>query len=571
MQNARILVLDADSNAGLAVVQSLGAAGYHCIVGGASKEGAAFTSRYVAESVLYPDPMTDAAAFKAWITSWVRERDVALVIPVTERTLVPLHEMRGELDVVKRVAMPSKATLDRVLDKEQLRELAARLEIPVPASAIVTSARDLADDRIDEWLREGAAVVKTIKSKVWNGQAAKQFPVIVVRSRDELVRAVVERVEHVPVQVQQWVPGRGLGVELLARDGEILMSIAHERLHELPLTGGGSTYRRTIPMPADLLEDARKLTRALAYDGVAMVEFRGDETTGRRWLVEINARFWGSLPLAVFAGADFPKALVELLVEGKVPSDSASRTDVYARQIDRDLEWLKVTIKRRGRFAREELTKPLGRSLLEWGRVVTGRETWDGASLRDPIPMVNELRRIVGHEIEGVLDRTRRKAVRAAARRTSLRRATRYADARKVLFICYGNICRSPYAQYRLVEAAGGREVRSAGFHRTEHRPTTDAFLRAARGRGIDLSSHRSRMLAEADLEWADLVVIMDQRNYEDLLRFNSAATNKVVWLGALDGAPIEIDDPYDMDEAHTATVLDRIDRCLAVLTGASQ
>jgi protein-tyrosine-phosphatase/predicted ATP-grasp superfamily ATP-dependent carboligase len=566
----RILVLDADSNAGLAVLQSLGAAGYRCILGATDDRAPAFASRWAHGVAIYPDPLRDAEAFKLWIAKWVRENDVALIIPATECTLVPLHEMRDDVEVARRAAIPSKEALDASLDKERLRTLAAELGVPVPASAYVTSPDDLTDGRIDEWLREGAAVVKTTKSKSWKGSKAHEFPTIIVSERDELKRAVLERVPFVPVQVQQWVPGRGLGVELLARHGEIVMSIAHERLHEVPLTGGGSSYRRTIPMPQSLLADAQKLVRALKYHGVAMVEFRGDPRgrTSRHWLMEINVRFWGSLPLAIFAGADFPRALVDMILRDKIPSGVAPRTGVYARKIERELHWLKLMLRRRGQFSPYDLTQPIGKSLVEWGRVFTGREAWDGAKLQDPAPFVRELQRVVGGEVGAVVRRARGIAAQRVAARTSPRRAKRYPRVRNVLFLCYGNICRSAYAGAKMDETNGvSHSIRSAGFHPRSDRATPEDFLRVANRRGVDLSQHRSRRVSLDDLDWADLVVLMDQRNYELLRDLDPRSLRKVVWLGALDrGRGIEIDDPYGESDERMEAVLDRLDACLALL-----
>jgi protein-tyrosine-phosphatase/predicted ATP-grasp superfamily ATP-dependent carboligase len=569
MANERILVLDADSNAGLAVLQSLGAAGYSCVIGAKDDRAPAFASRYVSATAIYPDPLVDATAFQRWISDWVRANDVSLIIPATECTLVPLHEMRADAEVARRVAMPSKESIDAALDKERLRSLAAELGVPVPASAYVTNAGELTDGRIDEWLREGGAVVKTTKSKAWKGSAAVEFPTIIVGDRDELKRAVLERVQYVPVQVQQWVPGRGLGVELLARHGEIVMSIAHERLHEVPLTGGGSSYRRTIPMPPALYEDAQKLMRALRYHGVAMVEFRGDPHTGRHWLMEINVRFWGSLPLAIFAGADFPRALAAMLLRGEVPNGPPPREYVYARKIERDVNWIKLVLKRRGNFSPFELTQPLGRSLLEWGRVFTGREAWDGASLRDPAPFLREVKHVFGKELGAALGKARKIAVQRAAARSSVDRAREFPRARRVLFLCYGNICRSAYAAMRARANSGiSCEIRSAGFHPKSERRTPEDFQRAAKRRGVDLAGHRSARVTLDDLDWADLIVLMDQRNYDLLRELDPKSLRKVVWLGALDGKGIEIEDPYGESEERMTEVLARMDACLDRLMG---
>jgi protein-tyrosine-phosphatase/predicted ATP-grasp superfamily ATP-dependent carboligase len=568
MARLRILILDADSTAGLAILQSLGAAGYRCIAAAKDDRAPAFSSRYVAATACYPDPMKDKTAFQRWIADWVRTNDAALVIPATERTLVPLHEMRDDPEIAKRVAMPPTESIDAALDKERLRELAITLGIAVPPSVCVTSAGEVTDGRVDEWLCEGAAVVKTTKSKVWNANAAVEFPTIIVRDRDELRRAVLERVQYVEVQVQQWVPGRGLGVELLARDGEIVMSIAHERLHEVPLAGGGSSYRRSIPMPPELFADAQRLMRALRYHGVAMVEFRGDAVTGRHWLMEINVRFWGSLPLAIFAGADFPRALTAMLLRDELPTGPPPRDNVYARNIELEMSWFKLILRRRGRFSPYERTHPLGTSLLEWGRIFTGREVWDGANLEDPKPFLREIQRVVGKQLGMAYGKARKLAVQKAARRSSLVRARRFGGAQRVLFVCYGNICRSAYAERRAcVRKRIACEIRSAGLKANSAQTTPEEFLRAAKRRGIDLADHRPKRVTLDDLKWADLIVLMDQRNYDLLRELDPKSLRKVVWLGALDGNGIEIEDPYGVSEQRMNEVLERIDGCLDRLT----
>jgi protein-tyrosine-phosphatase/predicted ATP-grasp superfamily ATP-dependent carboligase len=559
-----ILILDADSVAGLACVQSLGAAGYECVLSAADDTAPAFASRYAKRRAICPDPLVDVEAFKTWLRAWVGANAIDLIIPTTECTLGPLDAMRNEPEIAKRAAIPSHEALSRALDKEKLRALAAELGISCPASAYVRSLAELDDGRIDEWLREGAAVVKTTVSKQWNGTRAYEFPMAIVKDRDELRAVVAERVKHVPVQVQQWVPGRGVGVEVLARRGEIVLSLAHERLHEVPLTGGGSSYRRTISMPGELYHDAQRLMRALGCHGVAMVEYRVDPKTGRHWLMEINMRFWGSLPLALAAGVDFPRALVEMMLHDKKPGPSLPLHDVYARNLSREVKWMKLVAKRRGNASPYELTRPLGRSLLEWGRILTGTEKIDGAMLADAGPFAREVRRVASAELEWVKQGTTRAIIKRMARQTSITRARRFDRVERVLVLCHGNICRSPYAEHALRARDGGKhEIRSAGFYSVADRESPEDFQRAARRHGVDLSAHRSRVVSEDDLAWADLVILMDERNYKHLRDRFPAFVKKSVWLGALDGGAIEIDDPYGMGDAAAETALARIDRCL--------
>jgi protein-tyrosine phosphatase len=96
---------------------------------------------------------------------------------------------------------------------------------------------------------------------------------------------------------------------------------------------------------------------------------------------------------------------------------------------------------------------------------------------------------------------------------------------RKILFVCLGNICRSPAAQgmmeHLLAEAglAGVVEVDSAGTYAGHQGELPDHRMRThARRRGLELT-HRSRPVRSTDFDEFDLIIAMDDRNYDDLRR----------------------------------------------------
>ena len=95
----------------------------------------------------------------------------------------------------------------------------------------------------------------------------------------------------------------------------------------------------------------------------------------------------------------------------------------------------------------------------------------------------------------------------------------------KILFVCMGNICRSPTAEgvfRRLVEERAPQltlEIDSAGTHDYHvGEPPDERSVAAASRRGIDLSSLRARQVADEDFERFDLIVAMDRLNRETLL-----------------------------------------------------
>jgi protein-tyrosine-phosphatase len=161
-------------------------------------------------------------------------------------------------------------------------------------------------------------------------------------------------------------------------------------------------------------------------------------------------------------------------------------------------------------------------------------------------------------------------------RQRLIRRLTRSRGLRRVLFVCHGNICRSPYAAAsflrRLPPAFRANvQVASAGFI-GPGRPSPDEALAVSRRRGIDLSSHTSQLIDAQALRDYDLVVVMDGRQARDL-KTAYADIGSVIVLGDLDPQPITrraIVDPFGRSEQVFDESYARIDRCLDTLIGAA-
>jgi len=88
----------------------------------------------------------------------------------------------------------------------------------------------------------------------------------------------------------------------------------------------------------------------------------------------------------------------------------------------------------------------------------------------------------------------------------------------RILFVCLGNICRSPAAEGVLRHLAPEFEVDSAGtggWHLGE--PPHPPMQQAARARGYDLSALRARQFQRADFDRFDLIVAMDGQNLRDI------------------------------------------------------
>ena len=109
----------------------------------------------------------------------------------------------------------------------------------------------------------------------------------------------------------------------------------------------------------------------------------------------------------------------------------------------------------------------------------------------------------------------------------AVKRARNQAEAEnrpvRILFVCHGNICRSPAAEGIMRKITKDMpddkrpELDSAGFYGGHAGDLPDRRMRhAAFGRGLHLD-HRSRVIRTSDFEWFDLIIGMDDRNIDDL------------------------------------------------------
>ncbi|MFY1018844.1 low molecular weight protein-tyrosine-phosphatase [Ectopseudomonas khazarica] len=140
----------------------------------------------------------------------------------------------------------------------------------------------------------------------------------------------------------------------------------------------------------------------------------------------------------------------------------------------------------------------------------------------------------------------------------------------KVLFVCLGNICRSPTAEgvfRHKLRAAGleGRvQVDSAGTGDWHVGKAPDSRTRqAAQRRGYDLSAQRARQVEVADFQRFDLILAMDQSNLRNLqaLRPAGARADLDLYLRRFDLALDEVPDPYYGGEDGFEQVLDLIEQ----------
>jgi predicted ATP-grasp superfamily ATP-dependent carboligase len=325
---ATVLVTDGEHRAALAVVRSLGRAGYRVIVASSHRRSLAGSSRYAAHALVVPDALAEPHAFAHAVVEASRRFTTDVVLPITDPALRCLLPVRGALSGT--IPFGDEAVVRQAADKPAVLRLGATLGIHVPRQIILSTPGPIVDTALDgiSW----PIVVKPGSSVSDGPHGQIKLGVSWARDADEL-RAVTSELPPAayPVLLQERIQGPGIGVFLLRWNGKTIARFAHMRIREKPPSGGVSVCCVSAAPERDLVLQAESLLAALDWQGPAMVEFKRDVSTGAAYLMEINGRFWGSLQLAVDAGVDFPRLLVDAAL-GRIPVEIPTwRTGVRLR------------------------------------------------------------------------------------------------------------------------------------------------------------------------------------------------------------------------------------------------
>lgn len=316
-----VLVTDPEQRAALAAVRALGQSGHAVYVIGRSA-GLAGLSRHVrGVRTVAPDVPANPVEMVEAVAREVRARGIDVVVPVTDNASRALLGCDAQIGAA--IAGPSRDAYERASDKRALLEAAPSCGIRVPRQ--VTMQRP--DDDFATARGFHALVIKPSRSVVEVDGKSVGTRVRFVDAPSELSAAIASfPAAAYPLLLQERVMGMGVGVFLLRTGGVTSLVFGHRRVREKPPAGGVSTCRESVVPSAALVQACERLLDHLRYEGAAMIEFKEDAVTGEHVLMEINARLWGSVQLAVDAGVNFPLAMVQLAMRQAVQAAPAVRS-----------------------------------------------------------------------------------------------------------------------------------------------------------------------------------------------------------------------------------------------------
>jgi len=387
------ILLGADTPIGLTIIRDLGEHGVPVHAVARSREGIGLYSKWVSRGYLRPPD--DNSTIE--LLNCIAEAEGApFVLAIAEHDLIVLRaaEDEGRLPGLHPL-VPAAAQLATVLDKSATYAAAKDVGIPVPAtwqplpgSPVAAPAQDLTFPCVLKWADPESV------SKALDEHGIPFIKAEYCHDAAELQQALAryERCGRYPM-VQAFCPGLGFGHMIFLHRGEVLLRLQHRRIAEWPPEGGVSTVCESLSLSlnGELFAKSEALLRRISWEGAAMVEYRIDASANAVALMEINGRFWGSLPLAYHAGVPFAWYTYAVLGLGMRPHPPHYRAGIRCRFMLPETRRILTLLRCRGRL-KIGARVPVPYEICEYFRqFLTPRTRYYVLTFRDPAPFFADM------------------------------------------------------------------------------------------------------------------------------------------------------------------------------------
>lgn len=350
----KLLILDANQRSALAATRSLGSKGVPVVVADETEKTLSGSSKYCSESFSYSSPCENSQEFIETLKKECIKRNINIIFPMTEITTHLLLKHRDEFkDVI--IPFASFEAFEQLTDKCKLFELAQTLNVPTPQTVVALSSQLSAISSQPSVISTSPSalcslpfpvVIKPYRSRILSNGRWIQTSVNYANSFTELQEMIdnTEYFRNYPFLIQEYIKGEGRGIFTLYENGKPITFFAHRRIREKPPSGGISVLSESIEVDKVLRDYAMRLFSEVSWHGPAMVEFKVTEE-GRPYLMEVNARFWGSLQLAIDAGVDFPYLLYQMAKGEPIQRVNSYKIGIKNRWLLGDLDYIYLTFK----------------------------------------------------------------------------------------------------------------------------------------------------------------------------------------------------------------------------------
>jgi predicted ATP-grasp superfamily ATP-dependent carboligase len=309
----------------VAGIRALGGAGVPVIAVAARRGAAGLWSRYATERALGPSPF-EPDAFVARIAELTARRGTTVVYPGQEEAVGALIARARSLPANALLPYPGDPDAVQALrDKVRLAELSARAGLGSPAL--------LAHGRAGDVLAAPPEAPCVLKPRDFSEALPHALR---CETADELRDALSALPEDEPVLVQELASGPLVAVSVvLDRDGRVRAQFQQVARRLWPTAAGASSLGVSVAPDPELIDRVAGLLRGAGYWGLAQVQLL--TTASGPAAIDVNPRFYGSLPLPTAAGVNLPLAWHEAALGRPAGAVPAYRAGVTYRWLEGEL------------------------------------------------------------------------------------------------------------------------------------------------------------------------------------------------------------------------------------------
>lgn len=388
-----VLVLDQVAQT-LAVVRSLGRAGYRVILGRGRVKGESESSRHCAE--VWRHPPVDDLGFESALMAFIDARDdVRAVFPIGEASAAVIGGVAWLAARGIAVAGVPRRLLVACRDKRTANDLAVAAGLPVPETRTIAGV-----DGLRSFVNDVGypIIVKPVRSYT---RLFGRKGYILDSVEHQRARFDVWPAEHEELLVQRYVTGPLEQCDYLAADGELICFFQAHAIRTDRTDGTGFAVDFVSdPVDTGVLEACRAFARAHAYTGPGLLQLVRSTADGRLYFIENNPRLSAGIAQAVKCGVDFPHMMLRAAMPASTPlRPVAGGVPMYA--VGQRTHWLSRDINgyldvRRELVATERIR--WRHALVNSLRRADAHMTWD---VKDPAPSFLIYRRLLTRLFRG--------------------------------------------------------------------------------------------------------------------------------------------------------------------------
>jgi predicted ATP-grasp superfamily ATP-dependent carboligase len=318
------LVTDAHLPNAVAGMRGLGRAGHRLVALGDHWSAGGLWSRYATRRAVGPTAATDPTGFTATIARLAVAHGPLVIYPSWDGSIPAVLNSSRCPGVVLPYPNTAPEVVERLRDKRELPGLARVGGLTAPTTLAEGKAKDIATTSIPF-----PCVLKPIRS---GGNPSTARPAGSPAALRNLLADIEPTTE---LLVQEFVPGKLMMLALvLNRDRSLVACFQQVARRVWPRDAGGASVAVSVPLDTTLVRAATKLLATVGFSGMAQFDFI--ETDRGMLLIDINPRYYTSMPLALACGVNLP-AIWHAVVVGQPTATSDYRAGVAFRWLEADI------------------------------------------------------------------------------------------------------------------------------------------------------------------------------------------------------------------------------------------